>query len=85
MSRIFKIKKIFRIREAVLDDITLILLIVFNRENPAWIFKMCKIVRIKKIAFMNTTLLSCSSCKSCESCFDFQDLQDYVATTVCRR
>ena len=43
MSRIFKIKKIFRIREAVLDDITLILLIVFNRENPAWIFKICKI------------------------------------------
>ncbi len=35
--------KIFRIREAVLDDITLILLIVFNRENPAWIFKIFKI------------------------------------------
>ena len=48
MSRIFKIHKIHRMKKAVLDDVTLILLIVFNRGHPSRMFKITKIVRMKR-------------------------------------
>ena len=69
MSRIYKIRKILRMKKAVLDDITLILLIVLivkillrvHRVNPSRIYKISKIVRMKKAE---------------QDLQDFQDCQD---------
>ncbi|RKU32323.1 hypothetical protein C6495_10960 [Candidatus Poribacteria bacterium] len=65
MSRIYKIGKIVRMKKAVLDDITLILLIVLivkillrvHRVNPSRINKINKIFRIKTAVLDDITLI----------------------------